>query len=281
MSPEQAKGKPVDRRSDIWAFGCVLYEMLTGRRAFDGEDMAEVLGAVVRLEPNWEALPADVPPPVRTLLQGCLVKDRGRRVANISTALFVFDKAASLIAPAAAVALRPAPATAVASRRHAGGRCAGGRHGRRAPVSGPPLARLHRSRHVSRGCRSRRPGRPRDHRRRNPLAITPDGSRLVYVGNNGTQLFVRALDALEPDSRVHPAEPAGAVRLARRQWIGFVDSGSVEEGGDERRARRHAGDSRCASRGATWGPDDTIIVGHHNGATGLQRVTAAGGPTTS
>ena len=78
--------------------------MLTGRRAFDGEDMAEVLGAVVRLEPNWESLPADVPLPVRTLLQGCLVKDRGRRVADISTALFVLDKAASLAAPAAPVA---------------------------------------------------------------------------------------------------------------------------------------------------------------------------------
>ena len=83
--------------------------MLTGRRAFDGEDMAEVLGAVVRLEPNWEALPADVPLPIRTLLQGCLVKDRGRRVADISTALFVLDKAASLAAPAAAVAAGPLP----------------------------------------------------------------------------------------------------------------------------------------------------------------------------
>ena len=57
MAPEQAKGREADKRSDIWAFGCVLYEMLTGRRAFEGEDMTEVLGAVVRLEPNWEALP--------------------------------------------------------------------------------------------------------------------------------------------------------------------------------------------------------------------------------
>ena len=119
MSPEQAKGRPADKRSDIWAFGCVLYEMLTGKRPFDGEDMTEVLGAVVRLEPNWEVLSPDVPPPIRTLLQSCLVKDRRRRVADISTALFVLEKAASLagasragfgraIATQSAVAPRPA-----------------------------------------------------------------------------------------------------------------------------------------------------------------------------
>ena len=98
MSPEQARGKTVDRRADIWAFGVVLFEMLTGRRAFDGEDMTDVLGAVVRLEPQWEALPSDVPLPIRTLLQSCLVKDPRRRVADISTALFVLDKSAVLAA---------------------------------------------------------------------------------------------------------------------------------------------------------------------------------------
>ena len=96
--PEQAKGRPADKRSDIWAFGCVLYEMLTGRRAFEGEDMTEVLGAVVRLEPNWEALPSNVPPPVRTLLQRCLVKDRRKRIADIAAALFVLDHQAGVAA---------------------------------------------------------------------------------------------------------------------------------------------------------------------------------------
>ena len=88
MSPEQAKGRPADKRSDVWAFGAVLYEMLTGRRAFDGEDMTEVLGAVVRLEPKWDALPNDVPPPIRMLLQRCLVKDRRRRITDIAAPLF-------------------------------------------------------------------------------------------------------------------------------------------------------------------------------------------------
>ena len=109
MSPEQAKGRPADKRSDIWAFGCVLFEMLTGKRPFDGEDMTEVLGAVVRLEPNWEALPPDVPQPVRTLLHSCLVKDRRHRVADVSIALFVLDKAASLAAPIGTASVAPLP----------------------------------------------------------------------------------------------------------------------------------------------------------------------------
>src|SRR5499426_1487081 len=79
MAPEQAKGREADKRSDVWAFGAVLYEMLTGRRAFDGEDMTDVLGAVVRLEPNWACLPADLPPAIRALIQRCLVKDRRQR----------------------------------------------------------------------------------------------------------------------------------------------------------------------------------------------------------
>ena len=105
MAPEQAKGREADKRSDIWAFGCVLYEMLTGRRPFDGEDMTDVLGAVVRLEPAWEALPSDVPAPVRTLLRQCLVKDRRRRVGDIAAVLFVLDHQAGL-APAVPVASR-------------------------------------------------------------------------------------------------------------------------------------------------------------------------------
>jgi hypothetical protein len=78
----------------------VLYEMLTGRRAFDGEDITDVMGAVVRLEPDWQTILLDVPPPLRTLLHGCLVKDRRHRVADISTARFVLDHIASLAAPA-------------------------------------------------------------------------------------------------------------------------------------------------------------------------------------
>ena len=96
MSPEQAKGREADRRSDIWAFGAVLYEMLTGTRVFPGEDLSETLAAVIKSEPDWTALPAAVPRPVRTLLERCLTKDRRARVSDAATALFVLREHAAL-----------------------------------------------------------------------------------------------------------------------------------------------------------------------------------------
>ena len=82
MSPEQARGRPVDRRADIFAFGCVFYEMLTGRRPFDGEDVADVLGAVLKTEPDWSLLPSDVPVNIRRLLRACLAKDQMAEETN-------------------------------------------------------------------------------------------------------------------------------------------------------------------------------------------------------
>src|SRR5262245_49070408 len=91
MSPEQAKGRPADKRSDVWAFGCVLYEMLTGKRAFDGEDISDTLAAVLRGEPQWAALPSDLPPPVGIILHRCLEKDPYKRIGDVAAALAVVD----------------------------------------------------------------------------------------------------------------------------------------------------------------------------------------------
>ena len=93
MSPEQARGRPVDRRTDIWAFGCVLYEMLTGQRAFEGDDVAEVLARVIEREPDMRALPATTPASVRRLLLRCLVKDRRLRLPDIVDAILEIDDA--------------------------------------------------------------------------------------------------------------------------------------------------------------------------------------------
>jgi eukaryotic-like serine/threonine-protein kinase len=99
MSPEQARGKAVDRRTDIWAFGCILFEMLAGRRPFDGEDVTEVLASVVRSEPAWAMLPSGVPPPLVRFLRRCLEKDRRLRLRDIGDARL--DLAADAAAPAA------------------------------------------------------------------------------------------------------------------------------------------------------------------------------------
>jgi serine/threonine-protein kinase len=278
MSPEQAKGKPADKRSDIWAFGCVLYEMLTGKRAFDGEDMVDVLGAVTRLDPDWTALSSDVPQSIRTLLLGCLVKDRRTRIADIAAALFVLDHQTGLTAAgtgaAASLPRRPlwrriavltvgalmvAAITGVAvwlATRPAAPRVS------RLPLAPSATAALTIS------------GNDRD------LAITPDGSRVVYVGNRGTQLFVRALDALEPVA-VFTGAPRGLFVSPDGQWIGFVDGAIALKkvavtGGPAVTLATLDG----ASSGATWAPDDSIILATGTLTTGLQRVAAAGGPTT-
>ena len=92
MAPEQARGKPVDRRADIWAFGCVLYELVTGRRAFDGEDTADVLARLIEREPDWNALSAKTPADVRWLLMRCLTKDAKSRLRDIGEARVTLDE---------------------------------------------------------------------------------------------------------------------------------------------------------------------------------------------
>jgi eukaryotic-like serine/threonine-protein kinase len=113
MSPEQAKGRPVDKRADIWAFGCVIYEMLTGRRAFAGEDIADTLAFIITKEPDWRPLPPATPPAIHKLLRRCLEKDRRRRLADVADARLEIEEA--LAAPTADRAAPPAPMAAVTS----------------------------------------------------------------------------------------------------------------------------------------------------------------------
>ena len=108
MSPEQARGKAIDRRSDVWAFGCVFYEMLTGRRVFEGDEMTDVLARVIEREPNFGVLPAATPAPIRKLLRRALEKDRKRRLADAADARLEIEEALApaVIEPSAAAPAR-------------------------------------------------------------------------------------------------------------------------------------------------------------------------------
>src|SRR5262245_12236853 len=108
MSPEQAKGRAADKRSDVWSFGCVLFEMLAGKRAFEGEDVSDTLAAILRGEPDWNALPAVVPSHVRAMLRQCVQRDRNTRIPDISVVRFLLDEGgrATEAPPAAAVESR-------------------------------------------------------------------------------------------------------------------------------------------------------------------------------
>jgi serine/threonine protein kinase len=110
MSPEQARGKDVDKRTDIWGFGCVLYEMLTGKRAFAGEEVSDTLAEVLKAEPDWSALPATAPESIRRLLRRCLAKDRHARLSDASVARLKIDDAKD------GAASQPPPAIAAKSR---------------------------------------------------------------------------------------------------------------------------------------------------------------------
>jgi serine/threonine-protein kinase len=109
MSPEQARGKPVDRRTDIWAFGCVLFEMLTGRQTFDaGETVSDAIAAILKHDPDWSALPEDTPAHIRTLLKRCLQKEPQKRLPHIGVARLEIDEpSAATIEPAPSAASRP------------------------------------------------------------------------------------------------------------------------------------------------------------------------------
>jgi len=275
MSPEQAKGRPADKRSDIWAFGCVLFEMLTGTRPFDGEDITDVMVAVLSKEPDWTALPVRVPGSIRALIRRCLEKDRRKRVADIAAALFVLDEPASLGGSATVLPRRPLwqRIAALTAGVLVPGIVAGASVWVATRPAEPAPPRVTRTTITTSGPAALTiTGIDRD------LALSPDGTHVVYVGNGGTQLFVRALDALEPVAIASGGDVGGPFVSPDGQWVGFFENVTtlrkvaITGGPPITLARLGA-----IPRGATWAPDETIIFATSDQTTGLQRVSAAGG----
>ena len=273
MSPEQARGKPVDKRSDIWAFGCVFYEMLTGTRAFDADEVAAVLARVIERQPNWNALPASVPWRVRELLRLCLEKNPKRRRQAAGDVRIDLEQALVEPTTASTTAIPPAPrrmwipaiaASVVTSIL--GGVVVW-------LVTRPVPQPVWRFTISPRGPEQLSVGSID----RN-LVLTPDGTHVVYRAANGTALYARPIDALE-GRRLATGEIRGPFVSPDGRWVGFTDGLTVMSkvglagGPVVTIGRIDSGNMR----GAVWLPDDTIIFAGSNLATGLHRVSAGGG----
>ena len=279
MSPEQARGKPVDKRTDIWAFGCVLYELLTGRVAFAGDTSSDTIAAILEREPEWSAL--QTPASLRHVLQRCLEKDPRRRLHDIADARIEIE---DVISGAAGT---PADRTAVHARRQpvrllwsiatvvalvgVGALTWNLRTARQAQTAPPRISRMTMasSGTAALGITGGR-----------SLAITPDGTRVVYVGSNN-QLFVRPLDRLDATAIYTGAAPLNWVFVSPDgQWVGFAEARMLKKVAITGGPAATIAVTDLAI-GATWAPDDTIIFATSDPATGLRRVPAGGGDFTA
>jgi eukaryotic-like serine/threonine-protein kinase len=269
MSPEQMRGSDIDRRSDVWSFGCVVYEMVTGRRAFNGETSADVIAAVIEGDPDWSAIPSGTPPGVMRLLRRCLRRDASQRLRDMGDARLELEEMGtggetpiepsrrrmSIVAIAALVAAAGVLALAVVWAR-------------RAPVAeGAPA-------HFVVSIPQDAPLGGLDFP---SIAIAPDGTRVAYVGNRGgrTQLFVRPMDVIDPVPIAGTTDAVSPFFSPDGHWIAFFADGQLKKvavsGG--------APITLCPAPvglGGTWNRDDVIVFAAATGS-GLSRIAATGG----
>ena len=277
MAPEQAKGKTVDRRADIWAFGVVLYEMLAGQRTFPGETVSEILAGVIRAEPDWSKLSADIPSGIRRLLARCLQKDRSRRLRDIADARFQIEEAVSdsLGSVATGRSYRVWTgwiAAAVlfgvtlffAARPSVNSSLTGPISFNVFPPEGTAFsAALNTTVNVPQ------------------FALSPDGRNLVFgaeaPGATRT-LWVRTMDQVSARQLAGTAEAEGPFWSPDNRWIGFFAEGKLKKipaaGGPVQIIAETATDNR----GGTWGPEDNILFG--SGTEPILHVKSVGGKTT-
>ncbi|HEU5256854.1 MAG TPA: protein kinase [Vicinamibacterales bacterium] len=285
MSPEQAKGKPADKRSDTWAFGCVLYEMLTGKRAFEGEDVSDTLAAVLRGEPDWSALPRALSPALATMVRRCLEKEIRRRIADLSTVLFLLNEAhtftsgpASVVRPgiikrhrvAAAAALIAIAAIAILGAALSF---------RREATSGSTSSPI-------RMTTALLPNAIGELERGTVIALSPDGGTLAFVAERDgglSQLYVRKFDRLDTVPLAGTEGAHNPFFSPDGRWIGFFANPKGNFNGLLKKIPVDGGIATtiCAAvygRGATWAPDGTIVFapGSAPGTT-LMRVSSSGG----
>ena len=269
MSPEQARGRAVDTRTDIWAFGCVLYEMLTGKRAFSGEDVGDVLGAVMHKEPDWSACPPQTPPRLKRLIVRCLEKDQRRRQRDIADARFELED----------LPLSDAASPAEISRGSS-------RSWRVLPVvlalAGVVAGWLLRST-VDDGSTTSASAAELRFQIVTPtttdpasIAMSPDGLRVAFVASvqGRPTVWVQELDSAEARPLAGTEDGEFPFWSPDSQSLGFFSNGLLK------RVDIDIGTVQTlapGSRGGTWNRDGIIVFSPGPGPVSLSRVAASGG----
>jgi len=278
MSPEQAKGKPVDKRADVFAFGAVLYELLTGKRAFEGETITETIAAVLKSDPDWEALPVTTPWRIKELLRRCLTKDvhdRLRDIANVRIEIRLALSEPATVLPIGSGAAQPllwrriipwsiAVAAVVMAISIAFWRSP-------QPIS-PPSTRFAITPSLA----------ALENTSGNDLAISADGRNILYKANTerGIQLYLHSLDDLA-DRPIPGTEGVQGLPFfsPNGESVGFFTQGSMKKislRGGSPITLYDAG--TLVSGSGSWGLDDTIVFSPaFVGGAGLYRVSASGG----
>ena len=275
MSPEQARGTIVDRRADIWAFGAVVFEMLTGNRAFPGEDVTETLAAVVHAEPNWMRLPPGLSPALSIYIRRCLHKDPKQRIPDIAAMRLALEGAFETAGPqSTALGTRPVSATHALAWAFAGAALivAGmllmlWAPWRSAPVPKPRKLRasigVDASLPIDSGASA---------------ILSPDGTTLAFVAQQVGQirLFIRTLDQLQAAVLAGTEGAADPFFSPDGQWIAFFAGGRLKKVAVTGGAVVNLCDAPLG-RGGTWADDDTILFSPVSANIRLMRVSAAGG----
>jgi serine/threonine-protein kinase len=269
MAPEQARGRAVDKRADIWAFGVVLWEMLTGQRLFVGETVSDVLAGVLKTEVDFAALPAEAPPAVRRLLRRCLERDPRNRLHDVADArLELREEAGAAAGGLEAQDARPSrfrPIAAGAALLVVAGLVGfATREGRDLPAESPAV----RFTVVPPGAGGRIEN----------LALSQDGKRLVYTLSSERRLLVHDLAAFESRSLAGTDGATAPFLSPDGQWIGFKQAGKLRKvalgGGDP----VEICDLPENTPGLAWGPGNVILFSPAWTNVGLWRVSASGGP---